>query len=96
MKAPNFYYILKMFCSVFFPSVSEWNESNSNYQTALFGMAMDKVALNQKPSQSNFTNYGLSYNFLINIQKPLVVILIVWICIGGIFMYLEYYEISLM
>ncbi len=53
-KAPNFYYILKLVTSLYFPSVSEWNEPPNTLSLNFFGKNMSSVAYNFAPKNSYF------------------------------------------
>ncbi len=53
-KAPNFYYILKLITSIYFPSVSEWNEPPAPLQITFFGKDMSSLAYNFTPKNSYF------------------------------------------
>jgi hypothetical protein len=53
-KAPNFYYILKLITSIYFPSVSEWNEPPNALQLTFFSKSMSSVAYKFTPQNPYF------------------------------------------
>jgi hypothetical protein len=53
-KAPNFYYILKLVTSIYFPSVSEWNEPPAALKLTFFGKNMTSVGFKFTPKNPYF------------------------------------------
>lgn len=92
VKPPNFYCVLKIMAQFYFPHVAEWNEPAQQLALDLFGREVSSVALRQVQKQQTFLNFGLSNNFLLTIQMPLIVFCafgVLCACLRG---YLEWYE----
>jgi hypothetical protein len=65
VKSPNFYYALKLLCTLYLGQLAEWNSNSTTLQAIFFGANVSTAIPGQIPANPAFTNATLTNSFLV-------------------------------